>query len=576
VWPLVILVVAAVTRLRRVRVSRRALGGILGGLTLVSLGYGIYRTTADPAAAYFITPTRAWEFGVGGVLAVVGGRATPGPRVSTGLTSLGIAAIALASVTFSDATPFPGVAALLPVLGAAAVIHAGCPSSASLPARALSVRPLQRVGDISYSIYLWHLPLLVLAPFVLNSNLTDQGRIVIVMLSVIAAWLTKVLIEDPVRRGPLLTTRGARWTFTAAACGTAVMLVVSLWGTSYVQAQISADNRATDRVVAHAPDCFGAASRDPERPCRNPQLRLRVIPTPVSARNRPNSPCTLAVGQPFNVCEFGVPARKATQTIALVGDSHASHWRAALEVVAQKNGWHGLSITRSGCPFSRTVKKLRNPLQGECIKWNRALPAWFARHRNVTAVFVVQDTGTRWVVPHGENPFAVQVSGFQRAWQSLPRSVRRIVVIRDTPKDLITTQGCIERALRSHRDAGEACKVPRSRAIDPDSETAAATRARSARVKAVNLNNFFCGRRWCYPVIGGALVHKDDHHMTVVFATTLGPYLERALRRAFPALDAGTPAVTSAVSCEGTETCDGTGDGNSSRRAGADRRRAQG
>jgi hypothetical protein len=352
------------------------------------------------------------------------------------------------------------------------------------------------------------------------------------------------------------------------------VLLVSFWGTAYVQARIRADNRLTDRVVAHAPACFGAASRDPAHPCRNPRLRLRVIPTPVSARNRPNSPCTITVRQPFVICEFGVPARKATRTIALVGDSHASHWRAALEVVAQKNGWHGLSITRSGCPFSRTVKKLRNPLQGECITWNRALPAWFARHPNVSTVFVVQDTGTRWVVPHGKNPFVVQVSGFQRAWQSLPRSVRHIVVIRDTPKDLVTTQGCIERALRNHRDAGQACKVPRSRAISPDSEAAAAARLGSARVKTVDLNNFFCGRRWCYPVIGGALVHKDDHHMTVVFATTLGPYLERALQRAFPALNAGAAAVTSALACEGTATCDDTGSGNRPRHAGAERRRA--
>jgi hypothetical protein len=180
------------------------------------------------------------------------------------------------------------------------------------------------------------------------------------------------------------------------------------------------------------------------------------------------------------------------------------------------------------------VKKLRNPLQGECIQWNHILPGWFARHPSIHTLFVVQDSGTKWVVPHGQSEFQTEVSGFSRAWQALPRSIRHIVVIRDTPKDLMSTQGCVERAMQAHRNAGQVCKVPRARAIYRDPEAVAASRARSARISSVDLNRFFCDSRWCYPVIGGVLVHKDDHHMTEVFATTLGPYLDRALQRALP------------------------------------------
>jgi hypothetical protein len=358
------------------------------------------------------------------------------------------------------------------------------------------------------------------------------------MLTVLIAWLTKLVIEDPVRRGPLLATRRARWTFSAAACGTALTVAVSLWGTAYVQAQIRADEHATAAVVSSHPACFGAAARDPEHPCSNPQLRLRVVPAPVSARDRPNAPCTLTATKPVTVCEFGVPRARARATIALVGDSHASHWRAALAVVARDNDWHGMSLTRSGCPFSRTVKKLRRPLQAQCIQWNRTLPRWFARHPQIHTVFVVQDTGTRWVVPPGQNELHAEIAGFRHAWRTLPRSVRHIVVIRDTPKDKLTTAPCVERAMQARRDAGRVCKVPRRQAIYRDAQAVAARQVASGRVVAVDLNRFFCGPRWCYPVVGGALVHKDDHHLTVVFATTLGPYLERALQRALPALTA--------------------------------------
>jgi peptidoglycan/LPS O-acetylase OafA/YrhL len=536
VWPLVILAVAAVTRVRAVRAGRRSIGLVIGAITVVSLVYGIYRTTADPAAAYFVTPTRAWEFGVGGILALFGAGRLFGCAGCSFISWAGLVAIGIAAATYSDSTAFPGVAALLPVLGAVAVIHAGAPASRLSPARLLRVRPVQLVGDLSYSIYLWHLPFLVLAPFVLRTNVTPEGRVLIAMLTLLASWLTKLVIEDPVRRGPFLTARRARWTFGAAALGTAAALGVSSWGAALVQARVRADNHAADAFMAKRPVCFGAAARDSLHPCTNRSLRLQVIPTPVAARDRPNAPCTMIASRPMNVCAFGVSPKQATTTIALIGDSHASHWRAALEPIAQRHHWRGLSITRSGCPFSRTVRKLRNPLQSSCVQWNHTLPRWLRRHPEITTIFVVQESGSKWVVPAGQNMFEAEVTGFSRAWQALPRSVRHVVVIRDTPKDRLTTSACVERAISAHRAAGTACKVPRAAAIDRDAQAVAAGRTRGHRVIAVDLTPFFCDKRWCYPVIGGALVHKDDHHLTVVFATTLAPYLERALRRAVPAL----------------------------------------
>src|SRR4051812_37670215 len=127
--------------------------------------------------------------------------------------------------------------------------------------------------------------------------------------------------------------------------------------------------------------------------------------------------------------------------------------------------------------------------------------------------------------------FEDEVNDYIDAWNSLPPSVQHIVVIRDDPKGLPGTQRCVERALAQHEAAGLRCRVPRRAALDRDAAAVAAERVGTPRAQVVDLTKFFCDERWCYPVIGGALVHKDQHHMTTVFVSTLGPYLLQAVDR---------------------------------------------
>ncbi len=132
------------------------------------------------------------------------------------------------------------------------------------------------------------------------------------------------------------------------------------------------------------PKCFGAAARDPRHRCRNPALKHAVIPTPDNALITPNAYCKFVQHAALlSVCAFGATPGHAKVTFALVGDSHAEHWRGALEVVAQGRGWRGLSITRSGCPFTmaRTIISGQSRRSAACVRWNNQLRRWFARHR---------------------------------------------------------------------------------------------------------------------------------------------------------------------------------------------------
>jgi hypothetical protein len=288
---------------------------------------------------------------------------------------------------------------------------------------------------------------------------------------------------------------------------------------------------APRRIETSGPRCFGAASRDPLKPCRNRALRLRVSPTPRQAQIPPTGHCHW-IGQILGkvVCAFGVAPQQATRTVALVGDSHAGMWRRPLDRVARAYRWHGVHLGHASCPLSTAVRDLPEPDRTHCARWKQQVFAWFGQHPEVSVLFVSELSGGSSVVPSGgRSRFATAVAGYADAWRALPRTVRHIVVIRDTPKARGTTAGCVERAMARRRPAGPACAVPRGDALDADPAASAAARAGGRRVQLVSLTSVFCGPRACLPVIGGALVHKDTTHLTPTFARTLGAPLGRRL-----------------------------------------------
>jgi hypothetical protein len=274
--------------------------------------------------------------------------------------------------------------------------------------------------------------------------------------------------------------------------------------------------------------CFGAASRDPVHPCHNPRLRLTIVPSPAEASITPNAPCNdVTPEDTVPVCAFGAHPAEAKDTFALVGDSHAQHWRAAFRVLADVNRWRGLSITLTSCEFAQIVRDLPPAQRAGCVKWNQDVPLWFQHHPEVDTMFVADLAGARVVVPPGQSRTDYVAAGYIAAWRTLPDSVKHIVVVRDTPVIKFNTFNCVQRAKQKRLPPGTLCALPRNRALRTDPAVVAARRFGSLRVQIVDLTHYVCGRRLCYPVVGGALVYKDETHLTRVFATTLGPFLIR-------------------------------------------------
>lgn len=279
-----------------------------------------------------------------------------------------------------------------------------------------------------------------------------------------------------------------------------------------------------------APRCFGAAARDPQHPCFNPSRSF--TPGVTHLDDNPFSPCELTKEQPDPVCTFGVPAARATATVALIGDSHALHWRPAVDVVARRNHWRAYSITASGCFFSDAVKLMGVGASEICIPWYASAQRWFDDHPEVSTVFVSQNATTPVLVEPTQTLLGVKSAGFRRAWSGLPKTVRNVVVLRDTPDPRDDVFECVERVrLAGSGRPGTACVTPRADAMHQDYAATTVGLLHAARYRTIDMTSFFCGARDCYPVIGGSLVYRDIFgHVNQRFMTSLGPYLARKVR----------------------------------------------
>ena len=250
-WPVLIL---ALTLLAR---RRYAIG--LGTVVAASLGYSVYLTASDPAAAYFSTWTRMWELGAGGLVAVAAPMVAArlhGSRFTAGAIAVaGWIAVIASCFVITNQTPFPGWAAVLPVMGTMLII------AAQSEVKWQAWRPVQWLGDASYSVYLWHWPLLLIVPVALEHGVGSPGRglldnVAIVAATLLLSGLTKSFVEDRFRT-PRWTGR-RRATYALAVAGMA--LVVGLASALHVveqrgktSAQVALESALSRRIRASAP-----------------------------------------------------------------------------------------------------------------------------------------------------------------------------------------------------------------------------------------------------------------------------------------------------------------------------------
>ncbi|MDF2573183.1 MAG: acyltransferase [Agromyces sp.] len=547
VWPLLILAAIWIAG-RFARIGRGP--AIVLTLALVaasSLVASVIATSTNPASAYFVTPTRAWEFGLGGLLACL--PAVTGRLITLRIVVawLGWAAIAFASMTYSSATPFPGSAALVPVLGTAAVIWAGAPDRWWAPTRLVGLRPVQWTGDVSYSMYLWHWPLVIIAPYVVGqAQLSIAVKAPLLVLTIVLAWLTKRWVEDPVRTGRLLATRPPRWTFLATVGAMAVVVVPSLIGGVALQERVARDDQERARLASSP--CYGAASLSPALDCSDVEFDV-ISPDPALApQDSPaiyftDPPC-FAEDSRVRSCDFGT--RDSTVRVALVGDSHAAQWQPALQRIAEKHDWDLDLYLKTNCAFTSAE---RGAAYDSCAEWSEELQGILAGEEPYDLVltsFFAENLGLE--VDAGILSKEEAVAGFARAWQPLIERGAIVVAIADTPHMRPETTVCVATA----KESFDACSVPRSEAFAREDlqAVAAATTAGAVRL---DLSHRICTTTVCDAVVGGVALYTDPFHLTETYARTVAPYLERDLASVLEASGEAAGAAAAAAGLGSSE-----------------------
>jgi peptidoglycan/LPS O-acetylase OafA/YrhL len=519
VWPLVLLLV--------VRRGGRGLTAVLAVVTAGSLAISIWQTQHNAGWAYFGAHTRAWELGVGALLAVVATRLRHLPPAPAKLLiGGGLSAIVVAALSYTAATPFPGYAALLPVLGTAAVIAGGC----SRPAGVLGAPVLQGIGRLSYSWYLWHWPVLLIAPFAAGRPLAAWENVVVALGALVLAMLTYALVENPVRH--LAGLRDRPWRGLGAGVALSVLAAGLCVLVGFTSTQVT--GAGSYRATALAPGTFDL--RQLPRTIAA-AVDLPAVPgnlTPELDRATKDKPrfyregCSgdFADAEVKKPCAYG--DLSSPTTVVLFGDSHAGQWFPALEAAALSRHWKLVVVTKSACTAADGViylPQLKREFT-ECVRWRQE--AWrYTRSLRPAKVVVASTYPSNDLLGVTGSQDEAWTAAWQRSIAELSAPGTEVFFVDDTPWQAGSAPDC----LSAHLDEPSACARDRQAAINlPERRRLVADTARAAGATVIDPAPWFCTATRCPSVIGNILVYRDQHHITTAYSRLLGPLLGDALQ----------------------------------------------
>jgi peptidoglycan/LPS O-acetylase OafA/YrhL len=569
VWPALMAIVAW-------KWPRPGAAVALSVIVVVSFLASLYETQQNASTAFYMLPTRAWQLAAGGLLAIGAGSTDILPRAVRSvldpvLAFVGWAALfallTAAYVIDSQLTPYPGTAAIIPTVAGVLLIASGTQPTG--PGMLLRLAPIRFLGKISYSLYLWHWPVLILGGLYLVgplSSISTPQAVALALASVPIAAASWYFVEEPFRRGRIPLPRPSR----VVAIGVAVMAVVAVMGATFDMSAQSDLNKIDGPQVADATptptDTLGPSPTATPTPTAKITLAPNATPSPVPLMTPAVTPgpssapptsfaitsaikpslgrasidyeapwhdnClgwkNVSVPSTSSKCVYGNPS--GDYTVALVGDSHASALFPGVNVMAKAHGWKLVPYLKIDCSFLdyNDLVYFGPPTVAypECMSWNKNVLA----RLNKNPPDLILLSMSRWIFTANgaEETVTAETNALVRMISKLPAS-SRVVIIQDPPlPTAFEIPVCLSTSVNDYRKCAYSSRTGFGSSMG--TREIAASKATGAGL--IDLTQSICpgtGSRYCPAVINGMIVWRDQHHLTATFAASLAPDIDAQL-----------------------------------------------
>jgi len=469
VWPMLMLLFFTLSKYLK---NRMVLTYLVATITLASFIFSIYQTENSPIWAFYSLPTRAWELGLGALLVLV-----PPFKTRKFIGLIGFVLLIISAFLFNESTPFPGLNAALPVIGTVLLI-ATINSWPPFLNDVANSRISQWLGEISYPLYLWHWPLLVLPSTYFARPLEVYERLLAIAATILLADLTHRFIEEPYRNKkilPILVYKKA-----AYVTGISVFMGAVIMFTNSDKIDISGIKGAVSLAQIKA----------------RPQIY--------------DDGCHANYAQTKSgKCEYG--KLDSDKTMVLYGDSHAAQWFPALIEIANRSGYKLISLTKSACSSVETVRRDQGGFKmSRCVQWRENT---IERIQGIKPDVLIMSSFQYFALPP---QFKDRIQWWNEGQRKLLNQVKNssphLIYITDTPHPARDIPACLSNYSISECNTSERSKnlsIPGFKVIDP--------------------NPWLCSNV-CPAVKDGVVAYRDASHISVDISIALIPRLTQALR----------------------------------------------
>lgn len=519
VWPALLALVLFGVRGLHVRRPGRESGHprtLLRGrvvLVLIAVGAGslclsVNQTASTPTLAYFSTFTRAWELVAGALLATLLPALwrLPG-TLRAALSWTGVVGIAVAALTFDSATPIPGNAALLPVLSACAVIAGGVGAPRFGAWMLLGTRPLRFIGDISYSLYLWHWPVLILGAAYVGHALSFVQGLALVAAAVLLSVASYFGVENPLRRSQRIGRARHHSGMLLYPIGVVIVLLVAM--VAQPASPFAAAGSKSDRSKSPG-DALTAVRTSVSEAQRAAPIPADMSPTidKVKADLKGIGDCSGGgLRTSSKICQFGDP--QGRKKVVIFGDSHSTMWIPTLTANAKAAHWQFIPIVKEACGFNDYKAPPDNSHCGAWYEWAKNTIKTLHPDLIVMSVYVNPgwEPGVRQIV------------------NELKGLGTRMLLLSDAPGVDVAPATCL---LTKGATQKTCLWTQRVKYLKADATTQSI--AEQARVEFVNVSPWFCYKHSCPTIIDSIVAYADAGHITGTYARYLAPDLAPYLK----------------------------------------------